>query len=67
MNKLTKVLFIIWAILAVASFVAGFYAPMWIKIIEVVFGIFNIAILLAWGTAAIQEVKAHRSEMTKEE
>ena len=67
MDKMTKVLFIIWAILAVASFVAGFYAPMLIRIIEVVFGIFNIAILIAWASSSIKELKEHRNKMKMEE
>ena len=68
MDKLSKVLFIIWMVLAVASFVAAFFVPVfWVKAISVSFGIVNMAIVLSWISATIQAKKEYNKEKTKEE
>ena len=45
MNKFSKVLFGIWIILAVLSFVVSFWAPLFIKIVGIVFGSLNLMII----------------------
>ena len=56
MDKMSKILFILWMVLAVASFVAAWFAPLWIAIIGWVFGAMNITIILAWASATIRGV-----------
>lgn len=55
MNKSGKFLFLLWMLLAVAAFVGAFFitAPV-VKVISVVFGIMNIAIVLSWVSASIK-------------
>lgn len=43
-----KILLIIWALLAITSFVASFFAPLVVKIIGLVFGGVNIVVILTW-------------------
>ena len=71
-NKVTKILFTIWTVLAVAAFVAGFWAPVWIKVIDIVFGSFNLLIIGSWLSAIIQGRREYKKqqlllEETKEE
>jgi uncharacterized membrane protein required for colicin V production len=43
-----KILLIIWALLALSSFVSSFFAPLVVKIIGLTFGGVNIIIILTW-------------------
>lgn len=47
-------MFILWMVLAVIAFVSSFWAAGLVKIIGLVFGGFNLLIILSWITAAIQ-------------
>lgn len=61
-NKVTKMLLTIWTVLAVAAFVAGFWAPIWIKVIDIVFGSFNLLIIGSWLSALIQGRKEYKKQ-----
>lgn len=55
MNKMTKILFAMWIILAIACFVGAFFTPvLWIKVLGLVFGAENMMIILAWVIAMFQ-------------
>lgn len=45
MNKMSKWLLGIWMILAVLSFVVSFWAPLFIKVVGIVFGSLNLMII----------------------
>jgi len=63
MDKLTKILMVIWVVLAIASFTASFWAPLVIKIIGIVFGAMNLMIIGSWVTATIQAKIKYRKQM----
>lgn len=44
-NKFTKILFIVWCALAVASFTTSFFIPLIPKIINIAFGAVNFVII----------------------
>lgn len=46
MTKLAKILMIIWGVLAILSFVSAFFAPLYFKIIGLVFGSLNMLTLI---------------------
>ena len=55
MNKMTKILFAMWLILAIACFVGAFFTPViWIKVLGLVFGAENMMIILAWIIGMVQ-------------
>jgi uncharacterized protein YacL len=54
-NKFSKILFIVWMVLAIASFVASFWAPIVIKVIGLVFGGLNLMIIGSWVISYFQE------------
>lgn len=55
MNKMTKILFAMWIILAIACFVGAFFIPVvWIKVLGLVFGAENMMIILAWVIGVVQ-------------
>jgi preprotein translocase subunit SecF len=57
MTKTSKILFIIWIMLAIACFVGAFFTPVvWAKVIGLVFGGMNSLIILTWILTAIQGV-----------
>ena len=66
MDNLSKVMFIIWMVLAVSSFISGFYLPFSaIKVIVVTFGVVNMAIILSWVASIIgarRELKKKNKE-----
>lgn len=67
MDKLSKIMFILWMVLAVIAFVSSFWAAGLVKIIGLVFGGFNLLIILSWITAAIQGlVQAKRIKESEE-
>ena len=54
MDKGSKILFIVWMVLAVASFVASFWAPIFFKVLGIVFGSLNLMIIGSWIWAVIE-------------
>ena len=60
MDNTNKVLFIIWIVLAVLSFIASFWAPVVTMIIGLVFGGMNLAIIGTWLTATIAAAKEYK-------
>lgn len=48
MNKVNKIILLVWAILALISFVSAFWAPLYFKIIGIVFGSLNIVTIITW-------------------
>ena len=62
-NKLTKILFLVWCGLAIASFVSSFWAPLIIKIIGIVFGSVNLLIMGSWAASIIQGRREYRKQM----
>ena len=65
MNRFTKILLMVWVALAVASFVASFWAPMVVKIIGMVFGGLNLMAIGSWAISYFQE-KASARKMAEE-
>lgn len=57
MDKFSKVFFAIWMILAIVSFVASFWAPLFFKVLGLVFGSVNMLTIISWVITAIQERK----------
>ena len=53
-NKLSKWLFGLWMLLAIVSFVASFWAPVFFKVIGLTFGGLNMLIILSWVIALFQ-------------
>lgn len=48
MNKVNKIILLVWAILALISFVSAFWAPLYFKIIGIVFGSLNMITIITW-------------------
>lgn len=48
MNKVNKIILLVWAILALISFVSAFWAPLYFKIIGIAFGSLNIVTIITW-------------------
>lgn len=48
MNKFSKILLIIWSLLAIINFVFAFSAPLYLKIIGIVFGTLNVIVIITW-------------------
>lgn len=62
MDKLSKILFLVWIVLAIASFVASFWAPIVIKIIGLVFGSMNLMIIGSWVIATLQALNNKKND-----
>lgn len=62
MDKLSKILFLAWIALAIASFVASFWAPIVIKIIGLVFGSMNLMIIGSWVIATLQALNNKKND-----
>lgn len=61
MDKVTKTMFIIWAVLAVAAFVAAFFAsPFWVKLLGWVFGLDNLILIFSYLVGMYQERKLNK-------
>lgn len=56
MNKLAKILTGTWGVLALVSFISAFFAPLYFKIIGIVFGVLNLMIILAWVITYLQDL-----------
>ena len=48
MNKVNKIILLVWAILALISFVSSFWAPLYFKIIGIAFGSLNMISIITW-------------------
>lgn len=48
MEKTGKIMLLIWVILALISFVSSFWAPLYFKIIGLIFGGVNVIVILTW-------------------
>jgi pilus assembly protein TadC len=48
MNKINKIILLVWAILALISFVSSFWAPLYFKIIGIAFGSLNMITIITW-------------------
>lgn len=62
MDKLSKILFLVWIVLAIASFVASFWAPIVIKIIGLVFGSMNLMVIGSWVIATLQALNNKKND-----
>lgn len=56
MNKFTKILLLVWACLAILSFVSAFWAPLYFKIIGLTFGGLNMITILTWVITYLQGI-----------
>ena len=61
-NKLTKILMVIWAVLALASFVSGWFAPLFWGIVNWTFGGLNLMIIGSLLIALVQSRKAYKMQ-----
>lgn len=66
MDKFGKIIFLVWTILAIASFVCSFWAPLFIKIVGIVFGALNLMIIGSWVITFFQEVRAAKRILKEE-
>lgn len=48
MNKVSKIILFVWAVLALISFVSAFWAPLYFKIIGIAFGSLNMVTIITW-------------------
>ena len=62
MDKLTKILFIIWCVLAVSAFVSSFFVPLIPKIIGIVFGSVNLLIIGSWISSIVQARREYKRQ-----
>lgn len=60
MEKFTVIMMIVWAVLAIASFVASFWSPLFIKVLGLVFGTLNISLIGGWVFNYFQEKKNNK-------
>jgi len=67
MDKLSKVLFVLWIVLAIASFVGAFWIvqPV-LRGVSIAFGIVNMMIVLSWISATIKAAKENKKQKEKE-
>ena len=64
-NKFSMILFLVWMVLAIASFVASFWAPLFFKVLGIVFGSFNLMIIGSWVIAYFQDRAAAKKIAAK--
>lgn len=65
MSKLSKIMLMIWGILALISFVSAFFAPIIFKIIGLLFGSLNMMVILTYVIVYFQE-KYYVNKLNKE-
>lgn len=62
-SRITKILIIIWAVLAVASFVSGwFVTPLFWSIVNWTFGGLNLMVIGSWTIATIAAKRALKKQ-----
>ena len=54
MNKMTKIMLWIWAVLAIVSFICAFFCPLFPKIIGIAFGVLNLSVIITLVVAYFQ-------------
>ena len=65
MDKLSKVLFVLWIVLAIAAFIGAFWAtPTIVRTLGIIFGVLNLTIIMSWVSAIIQARKESRKQQT---
>ena len=70
MDKFTKIMFLVWCGLAIASFVSSFWAPLIIKIIGLTFGSVNLLLMGTWVSSIIagrRELRKQRKLLAEQE
>ena len=65
MSKFSKILIIVWGCLAILSFVSAFFAPIYFKIIGLIFGGLNMITLITGVVAFFQSIY-YKREIEKE-
>lgn len=65
-DKLTKILMIVWAVLALASFVSGWFAPLFWGIVNWAFGGLNLMIIGSWTIATVLSKRAYKKQQEKQ-
>ena len=68
MDKLSKVLFVLWIVLAIASFVGAFWIvqPV-LRGVSVAFGVINMMIVMSWISATVKAVRENKKQKKMEE
>ena len=68
MDKLSKALFVLWIVLAIASFVGAFWIvqPV-LRGVAIAFGIVNMMIVFSWISATIKAAKENKNQKKMEE
>ena len=61
-DKMTKILMIVWAVLAVASFVSGWWAPLFWGIVNWAFGALNLMIIGSWTIATVLAKREYKKQ-----
>lgn len=61
-EKMTKILMIVWAVLAVASFVSGWWAPLFWGIVNWAFGGLNLMIIGSWTIATALAKREYKKQ-----
>ena len=69
MDRITKIMFGLWIVLAIAAFVGAFWAsPAIVRGLGIGFGILNLTIIMGWVSVLIKEKKEiKRQKGLKEE
>ena len=67
MDKLSKFLFVLWIVLAIAAFIGAFWAtPAIVRTLSIIFGIINMMIIMSWVSALIREKREIKKQKEKE-
>jgi membrane protein implicated in regulation of membrane protease activity len=68
MDKLSKVLFVLWTVLAIAAFIGAFWAtPTIVRTLSIIFGIINMMIIMSWVSALIREKREIKKQQKRKE
>ena len=68
MDKLSKVLFVLWIVLAIAAFIGAFWAtPTIVRTLSIIFGIINMMIIMSWVSALIREKREIKKQQKMKE
>ena len=67
MSKLSKILFGLWIVLAIAAFVGAFFAtPAIVRTLGIIFGILNMTLIMSWTASLIQAKKEYKKQKEME-
>ena len=61
-DKKTTIIFIVWCVMAVVSFITGFFLPLLPKIINIAFGSMNLLIIGAWLASIVEGKIEYRKQ-----